>query len=120
MRGLLLRFFVSALALGLTATVVPGIHGGGLGPVIAAAFILGILNAIIRPILFLLTLPINILTLGLFTFILNAIMLKVTSSIVRPFKIDGFLPALIGAVVLSIVSGLLNWLVRDARERRED
>ena len=117
MRGLVIRFLVSAVALGVTAWIVPGIHRGSLGGLLAAALILGILNAIIRPILILLTLPINLLTLGLFTFVVNAVMLKVMSWIVRSFRIDGFGPALLGAVVLAIVSALLNWLVKDARER---
>jgi putative membrane protein len=120
MRGLFVRFLVSALALGLTSRVVHGIHADGVPPVLVAALILGVLNAIIRPILFLFTLPINLLTLGLFTFVINAVMLKVTSWIVRGFHIEGFLPALIGAVVLAVVSGLLNWLVKDARERRRE
>ncbi len=115
--GLILRFLVSALALGLTSFIVPGIHRGTIGDLLLAALILGVLNAIIRPILILLTLPLNILTLGLFTFVINAIMLKVTDWIVPSFQIDGFGPALLGAVVLAIISGLLNWLVKDARER---
>ncbi len=120
MRGLIVRFVISAAALGVTAWVVPGIHRGSLSGLLAAALILGILNAIIRPILILLTLPINLLTLGLFTFVINAFMLKGVSWIVKSFRIDGFRPALIGAVVLAIVSALLNWLVKDVRERAQE
>jgi putative membrane protein len=120
-RGLVLRFLVSALALGLTSWIVHGIHTDGFRWLLAAALILGILNAVIRPILILFTLPINFLTLGLFTFVINAIMLKVTAWMTgNHFRIDGFLPALLGAVVLAIVSGLLNWLVKDAREKRRE
>ena len=119
MGGLVIRFLVSALALGVTATIVPGMHWVSIGSLLVAAFILGVLNAIIRPILFLLTLPINLLTLGLFTFVINAAMLKVTSVLVKGFQIRSFGTAVLGAVVLAIVSALLNWLVKDARERRK-
>jgi putative membrane protein len=120
MRGLLIRFVVSALALGATSYIVPGIHVGSVPALLVAALVLGILNAIIRPIVLLLTLPINLVTLGLFTFVINAGMLKLTSVLVknRGFAIDGFWAALIGAIVLAIISGLLNWLVKDAREKR--
>ena len=118
MGGLIIRFLVSAAALGVTTYIVPGMHWHGLGSLLAAALILGVLNAIIRPVLFLLTLPINLLTLGLFTFVINATMLKVTSLLVKGFEIGSFGTAILGAVVLAIVSALLNWLVKDARERR--
>jgi putative membrane protein len=120
MGGLIIRFVVSALALGVTTYLVPGMHSYSVPALLVAALILGILNAIIRPILFLLTLPINLLTLGLFTFIINAAMLKVTSLLVKGFAIDNFVAAILGAVVLAIVSALLNWLVKDARERRRE
>ena len=118
MSGLIVRFLVSALALGVTAHIVPGMHAQSIPALLVAALILGVLNAIIRPILFLLTLPINLLTLGLFTFVINAAMLKATSALVKGFQIKGFWPAVLGAIVLAVVSGLLNWLVKDARERR--
>lgn len=121
MIGLLIRFVVSALALGLTSRLVPGFHTYGPWALIQAAFILGLLNAIIRPLILLLTLPVNLLTLGLFTFVINAAMLGLTARLVPDdkFHIDGIKPALLGAVVLAIVSGLLNWLVKDARERKD-
>ena len=118
MGGLIIRFLVSAAALGVTTYIVPGMHWHGVESLLAAALILGVLNAIIRPVLFLLTLPINLLTLGLFTFVINATMLKVTSLLVKGFEIRSFGTAILGAVVLAIVSALLNWLVKDARERR--
>jgi putative membrane protein len=120
MIGLILRFLLSAAALGLTVRVVPGLETDGLGPLLVAALILGVLNAVIRPLLLLLTLPFNILTLGLFTFVVNAAMIGVTSYIVKGFHAEGFWPALIGAVVLSVISGILNWLVRDRREKDKD
>jgi putative membrane protein len=120
MIGLLVRFVVSALALGLTSRLVHGFHTEGLWGLVQAAFILGLLNALIRPLILLLTLPVNLLTLGLFTFVINAAMLGLTARLVPDsrFRIDGIKPALMGAVVLAVVSGLLNWLVKDARERK--
>ena len=120
MRGLIVRFAVSALALGVTSQLVPGVHAESIPALLVAALILGVLNAIIRPILILLTLPLNLLTLGLFTFVINAAILGATAGLVKDFEIDGFIPALVGAVVLAIVSGLLNWLVKDAREKGRD
>jgi putative membrane protein len=120
MGGLLVRFLVSAAALGATTYVVPGMGAESVPALLVAALILGVLNAIIRPVLFLLTLPINLLTLGLFTFVINAAMIKITSLLVRGFVVEGFGPAVLGAVVLAIISALLNWLVKDARERRRE
>jgi putative membrane protein len=121
MVGLILRFLLNAAALGLTTRFVHGLHADGIGPLLIAALVLGILNAVIRPVLLLLTLPFNILTLGLFTFVVNAAMLGATSFIVKKgFHVDGFWPALIGAIVLSIISAVLNWLVRDRREKDKD
>ena len=120
MRGLLLRFIVIALALAVTSQIVSGFELHGVGGLITAALVLGVLNAVIRPILIILTLPINLLTLGLFTFVINAGLLVLTAKLVKNFDIHGFGPALIGAVVLAIVSALLNWLVKDAREARRE
>jgi len=120
MTGLLIRFVVGALALGVTSYIVPGLHAENVPALLVAALILGLLNAVIRPVLILLTLPINLLTLGLFTFVINAAMLGATAGLVPGFSIDGFGPALIGAIALSIISGMLNWLVKDAREKRRD
>jgi len=120
MVGLILRFLVSVAALGATILIVPGIHVDNLRGLALAAFVLGILNAIIRPVLLLLTLPINLLTLGLFTFVINAALMILTAHLVKVFHIDGVWPALLGAVVLAIVSGVLNWLVKDAREKSRD
>ncbi len=119
MLGLLIRFVVSALALGLTSRIVRGFHTEDLLGLVEAALVLGILNAIIRPLILLLTLPVNLLTLGLFTFVINAGMLGLTARLVPGFRIDGIGPALLGAVVLAVISGLLNWLVKDARERKD-
>ena len=111
MQGLIVRWLVSALALYLTSLVVRGIEIQGVGALFFAAATIGILNAIVRPILFLLTLPINILTLGLFTLVLNAGMLKLASDIVRGFEIHGFWAALGGWLLLSIFTFTINLLI---------
>jgi putative membrane protein len=114
MAGLAIRWVLNALALWAVSVIVPGIHAENVLATFAAALVLGILNALLRPILLLLTLPINLLTLGLFTFVVNALMLELTAAIVRGFAVDGFGSALIGALVLSVVSFALNVLVSDA------
>jgi putative membrane protein len=114
MPGLLIRWALNALALAAAAAIVPGIHADGVFATMIAALVLGILNAIVRPILLVLTLPINLLTLGLFTFVVNGIMLLLTGSIVKGFTVDGLGAAILGALVLSIVSFLLNVFVSDA------
>jgi putative membrane protein len=105
---LILRWIVNTVALLIVAHVVPGFHYRDLTSLAIAALILGLLNAIVRPILFILTLPLTILTLGLFLFVLNAIMLEITAAIAPGFRIDGFGYALVGAIVLAIVSLVTN------------
>jgi len=108
----IVRWLLNALALYLTAALLPGLQLRGLGATLVAAAILGIVNAIIRPLLVLLTLPLNILTLGLFTFVINALMLLLTSAVVPGFVIRGFGSAILGAIVLSIISFVLTHLIR--------
>ena len=120
MGGLILRFLLSAASLGLMALIVRGVHADGIGPLLLTALVLGILNEVVRPVLWLLTLPSKLLTLGLFTFVLNAGMLGLASKIVPGFHVDSIVSALLGAVVLAVVSAILNWLVHDAREKKRD
>ncbi len=114
MRGLLIRWFLNAAALWLTSTIVKGIEVRGLGALLIAALVLGILNAFLRPIVLLLTLPLNILTLGLLTFVINGIMLQLAAAGVRGFEVHGLWAAIIGALILSIISFLLNLFVADS------
>lgn len=114
--GLLLRWVVNALALWIVSVVVSGVHTDGVFATFVAALVLGILNVLVRPILLLLTLPINVLTLGLFTFVVNALMLELTASVVKGFYVDGFGAALVGALFLSIVSFVLNLFFADHGE----
>jgi putative membrane protein len=101
---LLIRWILNTLALLLVVTVVPHFHYRDLISLAIAAAVLGLLNAIVRPILFVLTLPLTIVTLGLFLLVLNAIMLELTDWLVPGFAIDSFGWALVGALVLSIIS----------------
>lgn len=106
------RWIVNGLALYVVASVVPGIHLGGFGAALLAVIIISLVNVLVKPLLFLLTLPITVLTLGLFTVILNASMFMLVGNLTPGFEIDGFLPALVGSILLSIVSTLLHSLVR--------
>jgi putative membrane protein len=111
MRTILLKWLINALALFITSYLVKGIEASGPGAIFMAAALLGILNAVIRPILLILTLPINIITLGLFTLVINGAMLGLVSYLIKGFIIQGFWPAVIGALMISIVSGIINWLI---------
>jgi putative membrane protein len=120
----LIRVLVNAAGLFVATKIVPGIDVGGQNYIVTllvVAVIFGLVNAIIKPILAALTCPLYILTLGLFTFVVNALMLLLTSWIAGQlnllFKVDGFIPALIGAIVISIVSFLLSLLINENRSR---
>lgn len=111
--GLLLRWLILTSAILLSAYLFEGIKVSGFFSAFWAAAILGILNALLRPILFLLTLPINILTFGLFTFVINAILLRMASGVISGFEVTGFWPAFFGSLVISLVSWGLNSFVND-------
>jgi putative membrane protein len=107
----LARWLINALALYGTTLLLPGITLRGVLPTLVAAAVLGIVNAVIRPLVVVLTLPLNVVTLGLFTFVINALMLMLTSAVVPGFAVRGFGTALFGAVVLSIISFVLSHLI---------
>ena len=113
MRGILLRWLILTLAIMTAAYLFPGIHVNGFGSALFAALVLGILNAFFRPILFILTLPINVLSLGLFTFVINAVLLLMTSGVIGGLVVDGFGSALFGSLIISLVSLLLSSFVSD-------
>lgn len=113
MPGLLIRWVINAFALWLTSRVVSGISVDSTLALFVAALVLGILNAIIRPVLLILTLPINLVTLGLFTLIINGAMLKLTAGLVSGMRVEGFWAAVGGALLLSVFSFLLNLFVSD-------
>ena len=109
--NLILRWLFSALCLLLVAELVPGIEVAGLYPALITALMLGLFNVLVRPILFVLTLPITVLTLGLFAFILNALLFWFVSSFIQGFAVSGFGTALIGSLFMSLASMVGNrWL----------
>ena len=108
--GLILRLITSALAVFITAYILPGIYLKGFFEAVIVAVVLGVINIIIKPFLLLLTLPINILTLGLFTFVINAGLILLASNLVEGFRVDGFWWAVAFSLVLSLVASFLHSL----------
>jgi len=102
------RIAVTALGLILAAHLVPGIEVTELSAALLAAVALGILNAIVRPVLFVLTLPITIVTLGLFMFVINASLFMFATAFVGGYEVDGFLAALLGSLVVSVIGAIGN------------
>ena len=113
MRGLFLRWLILTVAIMFASYLMDGIHVSGFFSAFLAAAILGILNAFFRPILILLTLPINILSLGLFTFLINAMLLKMASGVISGFEVYGFWSAFFGSLVISLVSWLLSSFISE-------
>ncbi len=112
MRGFLIRWLLNTLALWVLSEIYPGVDfapGAGLGDYLLAGLLLGLANALIRPVLLLLTLPLNVLTLGLFTLVINALMLLLVAAFTA-LEVHGFLAAVVGALLLSIISFALNLL----------
>ncbi|MBI3577723.1 phage holin family protein [Candidatus Gottesmanbacteria bacterium] len=108
MVNLIIHWVLNGLALFIVSRILPGIVVKDFGTALIAALVIGLVNALVRPVLLLLTLPINILTLGLFTFVLNALMLLLAGSITPGFAVDGFWTALIGSILLSLVATILH------------
>ena len=108
MKGILIRWLVLTAAIIVASYLLEGIQVKGFLSAFFAAAILGVLNAFFRPILIILTLPINILTLGLFTFIINALLLKMASGVISGFDVRGFWAAVFGSIIISVVSWALN------------
>lgn len=113
MRGIALRWLTLTGAILLASYLIDGIHVTGFMSALGAAAILGILNAFFRPIALILTLPINILSLGLFTFVINAVMLKMASSVIEGFRVEGFWTAIFGSLIISLVSWGLNTFISE-------
>ncbi|MBW7957478.1 MAG: phage holin family protein [Deltaproteobacteria bacterium] len=111
MLNIILRLIILTAGIFLASYLVPGVNVEGYGPAIKAAVLLGVMNLIIKPVLIVLTLPINILTLGLFTLVLNGLILWAVGWLISGFAIAGFLPALVGALVISLLSIVLNRFV---------
>jgi putative membrane protein len=108
----MLRFIIQAVAAALgfwiASKIVPGVHARGVGSLIAAGLILGIINALVRPILILLTFPLTLLTLGLFLFVVNGITVWLTVAFLHGVRVDGLWPAILASIIITVMS----WLAR--------
>ena len=104
----LLTWLATAISLLITAWIVPGLTITSVGAAAIGAIILGLVNAMIKPVLILLTLPLTILTFGLFLLFVNAFTLGLVGYLTPGFSVNGFFPAILGAIVLSLVSGIIN------------
>jgi putative membrane protein len=111
MRGFLIHWLLGAVALYLVAQIVPGISLSGFGAALIAALVFGVVNATLGFVLQVVSIPITLLTLGLFYFVINALMLKLAAALVPGFTCRGFLPALLGAILLTVINALLRWLL---------
>ncbi len=118
MTNLVVRIFVNAVALWVAARLVGGIElSDQFWPVVLVAAVFGVVNALIRPLVLLLSLPLVILTLGLFTLVVNALMLLLTASLLDALAVEGFWPAVLGSLVISVVSFLFSVLLPDPKSR---
>ena len=113
MKGILIRWLILTVAILSAAYLLDGMEVRGFTSAFFAAAVLGILNAILRPVLIILTLPLNILSLGLFTFVINAFLLKMASGVIPGFEVHGFWPALFGSLIISLANWLLSSLIND-------
>lgn len=104
MTHILVSWIVTTLAILVVTHVIPGVRVSSLGTAVVAAAVIGILNALVRPILVILTLPLTILTLGLFLFVINALMFQLAGALVSGFHVDSFWSALLGSLIVSIIS----------------
>ena len=113
----LLRLLLNGVAIVLAANVITGIHLKGYGAALIAGAVLGLVNAFIRPILKFFTFPITILTLGLFTLVINTACFALTAELVDGFEIDGTVPAFLGALLVTVVSWMLSLVLVPKKER---
>lgn len=114
---ILVALVLNAVALLATAYIVPGFHVANFTTALLAAIVLGVVNTFIKPVLSFISLPITMVTLGLFAFVINAVVLFIVSAIVPGLRLDGWVPAILGAVVLSIVATVLSSLLKDIAKR---
>lgn len=111
MQGIVLRTLITMLGLFLASALVPGVSISGAWTFILAAVLLGLVNAFVRPIAFVLTLPITLITLGLFLFVLNAAMFGLVAAMLDSFVVTGFWSALFGAIIVGITSTIASWYI---------
>ena len=108
---LLARWVVNAAALLLVTYLYPGVHVESFFAALIAALVLGLVNAVIRPILVVLTLPVTLLTLGLFLFVINALLFWLVANIVQGFAVTGFFAALVGSILYSVITLITSWIL---------
>lgn len=108
---ILLRWIIMAASIMLAAYIIPGVNVKGFFAALWIALFIGIINVLVRPFLILITLPINILTLGLFTFVINAFLILLASSVIKGFEVKGFWVAMLFSIVLSMINFLLGHLL---------
>jgi len=111
LRPIVMRVLVMGFAVFLAVTIVPGIESDSLGAGVAAVLVLTLLNTLIRPLLYLLALPLIVVSLGLFMVVINALLLQLTAALVKGFTVTGFGASFWGALVISLVSSLLNMML---------
>lgn len=111
MQGIFIRTLIAMLGLFLASQILPGVTITGTGTFILAALLLGLVNGVVRPIAFVLTLPLTIITLGLFLFVLNAAMFGLVAALLDNFSVSGFWSALFGALLVSITSTVASWYI---------
>ena len=111
MQGFVLRMLITSLGLWFASVIVPGLEIQGFGTLLGSAILLGLVNAVIRPVIILLTLPITIVTLGVFLLVINAAMLGLVASLFKSFAIRGFFSALFGSIIVSLVSWFASWCI---------
>ena len=111
MQGFVIRTLITMLGLYLASRIVPGVSIEGTATFILAALLLGLVNALVRPIAFVLTLPLSIVTLGLFVFVLNAAMLGLVAAFLGDFTVSGFWAAVFGAIVVGITGTVASWYI---------
>jgi putative membrane protein len=111
MLHLIARWIVNAAALMLVAYLYPGVSMTSFGAALVAALVLGLVNAVVRPILVILTLPVTLLTLGLFIFVINAALFWFVAEVVEGFHVTGFWAALVGSILYSVITLITSWLL---------
>jgi len=111
MRGILVRMLVTAGGLWLASALLPGVDIAGYGTLLLAAILYGLVNALVRPVVILLTLPITVVSLGLFLFCINAAMFGLVAAMLDGFTVAGFFSAVLGAIIVSMVSGIASWYI---------
>jgi putative membrane protein len=109
--SLLARWLLNAVALMLVAYLYPGVTVESFGAALIAALVLGLVNAVVRPLLVILTLPVTLLTLGLFLFVINALLFWLVAEVVGGFRVEGFGAALLGSILFSLITLVTSWLL---------